>query len=67
MFLRDDFLDVVIKKEDSLAYLFIDPLAKWLNVPLRANCLWVRVPLQPLKLQILRLFRAERSLLFRQL
>ena len=30
-------------------------LAKWLSIRLRTNWLWVRVPLQSLKLQILRL------------
>ena len=42
-------------------------LAKWLSVRLRTKWLWVRVPLQSLKLQISRLFRARCSLTFRQL
>ena len=42
-------------------------LAKWLSVRLRIKWLWVRIPLQSLKLQISRLFRARTSLTFRQL
>ena len=42
-------------------------LARWLSVGLRANWLWVRIPLLSLKLHILRLFRARSSLTFRQL
>ena len=42
-------------------------LAKWLNVRLQTKWLWVRVPLQKLKLQILCLLRARFSLTFRQL
>ena len=38
-----------------------------MSVPLRTKWLWVRVPLQSLKLQISRLFRARSSLTFRQL
>ena len=34
----------------------LDSLAKWLSVPLRTKWLWVRIPLQSLKLQIWRLF-----------
>ena len=41
--------------------------AKWLSVPLQTMWLWVRVQLQSVKLQILRLFRAKSSLKFRQL
>ena len=41
-------------------------LAKSLSVRLRTKWLWVRVLLQSLKLQILRLFRARSSLTFRQ-
>ena len=40
-------------------------LAKWLNVRLQTKWLWVRVPLQSLKIQILRLFQARNSLTFR--
>ena len=36
-------------------------LAKWLSVRLRTKCLWVRVPLQSLNLQIWRLLRARSS------
>ena len=42
-------------------------MAKLLSVRLRTKVLWVRVPLQSLKLQISRLFRARSSLTFRQL
>ena len=42
-------------------------LAKWLSVCLRIKWLWVRIPLQSLKLQISRLFRARSSWTFRQL
>ena len=42
-------------------------LAKWLSVHLQTKWLWVQVPLQSLKLQILRLFQAMSSLTFRQL
>ena len=40
---------------------------KWLSVRLWTKWLWVRVPLQSLKLQISRLFWARSSLTFRQL
>ena len=43
------------------------PLAKSLSVHLQTKWLWVRVLLQPLKLQILCLFQARSSLTFRQL
>ena len=39
-------------------------LAKWLSFRLRAKWLWVRVPLQSLKLQISRLFRVRSFLTF---
>ena len=39
-------------------------LAKWSSVRLRARWLWVRVPLQLLKLQISCLFQARSSLTF---
>ena len=42
-------------------------LSKWLSVRLRIKWLWVRIPLQSLKLRISRLFRARSSLTFRQL
>ena len=42
-------------------------LAKWLSVRLWTKWLWVPVPLQSLKLQVLRLFRARSSLTFRQI
>ena len=42
-------------------------LAKWLGVRLQTKWLWVRVPLQSLKLQISHLFRAKSSLTFTQL
>ena len=42
-------------------------LAKWLSVHLWTEWLWVRVQLQSLKLQILRLLRARSSLTFRQM
>ena len=42
-------------------------LAKWLSVRLRIKWLWVRIPLQSLKLQNSRLFRNRSSLTFRQL
>ena len=42
-------------------------LAKWLSVRLRTKCLWVRVPLQSLNLQIWHLLRVRSSLTFRQL
>ena len=42
-------------------------LAEWSSVRLLAKGLWVRVPLQSLKLQIWRLFRARVSLTVRQL
>ena len=42
-------------------------LVKWLSIRLRTKWLWVRVPLQPLKFQISRLFPARSSLTFRQL
>ena len=35
--------------------------AKWLSVRLRTMWLWIRIPLQSLKLQISRLFRARGS------
>ena len=41
--------------------------AKWLSVRLRTKWLWVRVPLQLVKLQISCLFRAMSYLTFRQL
>ena len=37
-------------------------MAKWLSVRLRAKWLWVRVPLQSLKLTISHLFRVRNSL-----
>ena len=40
---------------------------KWWSVRLRTNRLWVRIPLQSLKLQVSRLFRARSSLAFKQL
>ena len=40
---------------------------KWLSVRLRTKWLWVRVPLQSLKLQISRLFQARSSFKFRYL
>ena len=40
-------------------------LAKWLSVRLEIKWFWVRVPLQSLKLQISRLFRATCSLTFK--
>ena len=39
-------------------------LAKCLSVRLRTNWLWVRVPLQSLKLQLSHLFRAKSTLTF---
>ena len=42
-------------------------LAKWLTVRLRTKWLWVQISLQPLKLQMSRLFRARSSLTFTQL
>ena len=42
-------------------------LAKWLTVRWRTKWLWVQVPLESLKFQTLCLFRARRSLTFRQL
>ena len=45
----------------------LNHLAKCLSVPLRTKWFWVRVQLQSLKLQILRLIQARRSLIFRQL
>ena len=42
-------------------------LTNWLSVSSQTKWLWVWVPLQSLKLQILRLFRARSSLTFRQL
>ena len=42
-------------------------LAKWLSVRLPTKWLWVWIPLQSLKLQILRLLRERSSLTFRQL
>ena len=39
----------------------------WLNVHLRTKWLWVRVPLQSLKLQIFHLFGERSSLPFRQI
>ena len=41
-------------------------LTKWLSVRLRTKCLWVRIPLLSLKLQIWPLLRARSSLTFRQ-
>ena len=43
-----------------------DKMAKWLSVRLQTKWLWVRIPLQSLKLQIWRLLRARSSLTFRQ-
>ena len=42
-------------------------LAKSLSVSLETKCLWVRIPLLPVKLQISRLFREKTSLTLRQL
>ena len=42
-------------------------LAKWLSFCLRAKWLWLRVPLQSLKLQISHLFQARSSVKSRQL
>ena len=42
-------------------------LTKWLSVHLQTKCLWVRVLLQSLKLQISYLLQARSSLTFRQL
>ena len=42
-------------------------LAKWLGVRLRTKWLWVRIPLQSVKLRISRFFRVMSSLTFRQL
>ena len=42
-------------------------LIKWFSVRLRAKCLWAGIPLQSLKIQISRLFRARISLTLRQL
>ena len=42
-------------------------LAKRLSARLRTEWLWVRTPLQSLKLQVLHLFRARSSWIFRQL
>ena len=39
---------------------------KWLTFRLRTKWLWVRIPLQPVKLQIWRLLRTRSSLTFRQ-
>ena len=39
-------------------------LAKWLSVRLRTKWFWVRNPLLPFKLQILRLFQSRSSLTF---
>ena len=44
----------------------ITSLAKWLSVRLRTNCLWFRILLRSLKLQIWRLLRRRSSLTFRQ-
>ena len=41
--------------------------AKWFNVRLRTKWLWVRIPLQSFKLQILHLFWATSSLTFRKI
>ena len=43
---------------------YLARLAKWLSVRLRTNWLWVRVPLQSLKLQLSHLFRARSALTF---
>ena len=45
----------------------LNHLVKWSSVTLQTKWLRVRVPLQSLKLQISRLFRARSSLPFRQL
>ena len=45
----------------------LNHLAKWLSVRLRTKCLWVRIPLLPLKLQIWRQFRARSFFTFRQI
>ena len=42
-------------------------LAKWLSVRLWTKWLWIQIPLQSMKPQISRLFRARRSLTFRKL
>ena len=42
-------------------------LAKWFSVRLPTTWLWVRIPLQSLKFQILRLLWARSSLTFRKL
>ena len=42
-------------------------LANWLSVHLQTKWSWAQVPLQSLNLKILQLFRARRSLTFRQL
>ena len=53
--------------ERTITYVVNEQLAKWLRVRLRSKWLWVRVPLQSLNIQILRLFRARSSLTFRSL
>ena len=53
--------------ERTTTYVVNEQLAKWLRVRLRSKWLWVRVPLQSLNIQILRLFRARSSLTFRSL
>ena len=52
---------------NHLAKRHLVSLAKWLSVRLQTKWFWVRVQLQLLKLQILRLLRARSSLIFRQL
>ena len=39
----------------------------WLTVCLQTKWLWIRIPLQSLKCQVSRLFRARSSLIYRQL
>ena len=56
-----------VRKHEKHLFSYLASLAKWLSVRLRTKWLWVRVPFQSLKLQILRLFRARSSLKFRQL
>ena len=56
-----NFLKASFSMDESYNSLKKASLAKWLSVRLRTMWLWIRVPLQSLKLQISRLFRARGS------
>ena len=55
-------------RKETLNYLVkLANLATWLSVRLQTKWLWIRVPLQSLKVQTSRLFQASSYLTLRQL